>query len=939
MAHPGHPFPAYYGTPRSEENFDDDNDDMRYQFGRGVATSTVMKNSGNIGSAAVQDRPLQAPAVKTNSNTNTSKRIPESNNFYEEYLRERQRRQIPLGVGASSNAGSNGSNSSGSSGSSSFSGGGMYSSSGMPVAPAPSQIQPLSKTPSPDYSSGPNGGNTGIFTPSAPHLPVTTATSSAPPTPSQQDIGRRPDFSPYHSNIQRPSLSQPISSTQLSSPSSSIDTITATTDASAVANNRELIMSKLDTLAKQQHDWYDRLTKVEVKVDRQAQDHEDRTRRLLEEFRMKNEQTTQSFLKTVTKDIQGMQTTLSSVVNDQKQLQQQQATTSKRMTELETSQDTKLTELESKLEAKLSKLQEEQSVKLQGVKDDMAKKHQQEIDAVKLAVHDDQKAQADRLVAFEKAQVERLTAFEEIQQERTQDQLERTVVGMMQQQEHEHHQMMIDMEMGMDTGMGMEREQQDRRRMQGPPPPRREQDHRRGPPPPSSSIMDQREADGPPPKKGGMLRDRLMQKGDKEQLYQSQNKKKGSGTDDDGALMATDDRNDAMDYRLRMEEEEQMMMMMEDEKRRQEEQAWRNDPLIPPPQKGPRPNKKGVGRPGRYDDDDDEQALLMRNQRMSMIDGQEDAMDFGPPLPPRGGPAARENLLIVDDDVVDNMIGQALNNYRPFQGDDLLAKNPFGNDGPMPMAGKGATGGGIPPPSARNGLSGIADARRNGELASGIKGAASSSSGGGGFHGRGAADTLGGPSSKGGVLRDPVSSERSTADNKKERDGIVGRNQRGSRNDFAPVPPPSASTAANKNRIGGPSIDDRLEHFLRETTKSGPQDHFNKEMESLLMEKYRPMYDWLTPNNALFLRNVLVTFMEHKGCQVEMDLKNATEQAAYEWEELLNILAFELYRLTGEEPKIVSEGSNKWGIYDESGKSAPIGRRREKNNFAVSRQP
>jgi hypothetical protein len=924
-AHPGHPFPAYYGTPRPE---DDADDDMRYQFGRAVGTSTAMTSSAR---AAVQERPPEAPSINANANTNqppSNRRVSETNNFYEEYLRERQRRHIPAGVGAGAVSGN---------------GAGMAAAA---PSPPPPPLQPLSRTATPDYAKGLDGGGTGIFAPPAP------GTAAAPVAPSPTAVGRRPDFSPYRSNIQRPSLAPPATSSQRSGPESNID--------AANTAGRDLILSKLDALAKQQHDWNDRMTKVEIKVDRQAQDHEARTRRLLEEFRLKNEQTTQSFLKTVTKDIQGMQTTLNSVVNDQKQLQEQQATTAKRMTELETSQIKKITDLESKHDAELIKLKEEQSKSLQEVQEDMTKKHQQETEAVKLALQEDQKAQADRLVAFEKAQVERLAAFEEIQQERTQEQLERAIVDMMQQQQQEHEQMMM---------MDMEMEQQDRRRMQGPPlPSRMGQDPRRGPSPPLPHI--QREPDGPPPKKG-MLRDRLMQKGDQEQLYQSPNKKKGSGASDESTPPGMD--KEEMDYRMRMEEQEHPMMR-DDEERRLDEQAWRKDPLIPPPPQGPRPSKKGGQNtrpgingppprpPGRYSNDDDEEAMMMRRQRMMMIDGEEDAMDFGPPLPPRGAPAAMDDLLIVDEDIVDNMIGQALNNYRPFQGDDLLAKNPFGHEGPVqvPKAGKDATGGGsfgrhydnantkkevgLHSSSAREVdaqkvRSGMIDSRRDGEPVAGSKSPASSSSDGGGFHRRydvsgssgGAVDA--GSSSKGGVMGDPSSMERAL-DKNKERAGILGRNQLG-RNAFAPVPPPPSS-ATNRN---GPSIDDRLEHFLRETKKSGQQDHFNKEMECLLLDKYRPMYEWLTPNNAVYLRNVLVTFMEHKGCQVEMDLKNATEQAAYEWEELLNILAFELYRLTGHEPRIVSEGSNKWGIYDETGHSIPNGQRRERNNFAVSRQP
>ena len=112
-----------------------------------------------------------------------------------------------------------------------------------------------------------------------------------------------------------------------------------------------------------------------------------------------------------------------------------------------------------------------------------------------------------------------------------------------------------------------------------------------------------------------------------------------------------------------------------------------------------------------------------------------------------------------------------------------------------------------------------------------------------------------------------------------------------------------------------PVVNKKLEHFLQETVKSGPKPHFDKEMESLLMVKYSPLYSWLKPANVSFLRNVLVTFLQHKGCQVEMNLKSASPKAAREWDELLNILSFELQQWTGEKPRIMEEPNNQWGIY------------------------
>jgi hypothetical protein len=116
-----------------------------------------------------------------------------------------------------------------------------------------------------------------------------------------------------------------------------------------------------------------------------------------------------------------------------------------------------------------------------------------------------------------------------------------------------------------------------------------------------------------------------------------------------------------------------------------------------------------------------------------------------------------------------------------------------------------------------------------------------------------------------------------------------------------------------------PVIDRKLQHFLQDTVDKGPRDHIDKAMDDLIMEKYQPVYPWLKPGNAQFLRSVLTTFLEHKGAQVEMDLRDASEQAAYEWDEQLHILSMELKRLTGSEPRIVPEGNNQWGIYSKAG--------------------
>jgi hypothetical protein len=136
------------------------------------------------------------------------------------------------------------------------------------------------------------------------------------------------------------------------------------------------------------------------------------------------------------------------------------------------------------------------------------------------------------------------------------------------------------------------------------------------------------------------------------------------------------------------------------------------------------------------------------------------------------------------------------------------------------------------------------------------------------------------------------------------------------------TPDVSSNTAQSRRRHDTnpppdtPNIDRKLQHFLQETVTNGPKDHFDKEMEALLLEKYRPQYPWLKTSNVQFLRSVLTTFLKHNGAQIEMDLQDASEQATYEWEELLSILKMELCRMTGVDPRIEAEGDHQWGIYN-----------------------
>ena len=172
--------------------------------------------------------------------------------------------------------------------------------------------------------------------------------------------------------------------------------------------------------------------------------------------------------------------------------------------------------------------------------------------------------------------------------------------------------------------------------------------------------------------------------------------------------------------------------------------------------------------------------------------------------------------------------------------------------------------------------------------------------------------------------------------------GKKERNNNGG-NDTAMMPPPPAGGRIHRKHgldsppKSDPIVDRKLEHFLIETMKDGPKPHFDKMMEDLLLEKYRPMFPWLKPGNVSFLRNVLITYLEHKGCQVDMDLSQSSAKATREWNQLLDVLSYELNLWTGETPKIIEEPDHQWGIYGSKNISLKTSQR-SSNSPATSQQ-
>mmetsp|Transcript_11825 Transcript_11825/g.12706 ORF Transcript_11825/g.12706 Transcript_11825/m.12706 type:complete len:317 (-) Transcript_11825:75-1025(-) len=227
--------------------------------------------------------------------------------------------------------------------------------------------------------------------------------------------------------------------------------------------------------------------------------------------------------------------------------------------------------------------------------------------------------------------------------------------------------------------------------------------------------------------------------------------------------------------------------------------------------------------------------------------------------PRRGGGGHSPNMMHADTDGEDNnnneQVRQTLGGMRAFQGDEQLPnKNLFGSN----------EGGGTGP----------------------MGGSSSSTSN----------------SKKGRRSRTTLPPDN-TSRNKKPVAPIAGGSKIHRKHGLT-TPPPS-----------NPVVERKLEHFIQETLKDGPKPHFDQEMEQLLYEKFHPLFSWLKPQNVTFLRSVLITYFNHQGCQVDMDLSEASPKARREWDQLLDILSYELQHWTGEIPKIIEEPNHQWGIY------------------------
>ncbi len=641
-----------------------------------------------------------------------------------------------------------------------------------------------------------------------------------------------------------------------------------------IGNPSQELVGRLDQVLNKQREFEVRLDKVDEKIDRTTQENIQRTQSMLNEFREDNKKTQETFMNRINSEVHGMKSTMDKVLQEQRELQQKQAN--------QTASFANLEKARAEQSEKLLTLEKTASIRAQNIErntNQEAKNQAQRLEALErnaVAGGGQQmgggnsfqleQQQNERMAAFEQAQLERMAAFEDSQRQELENALR---LHRESSQQHQNNNMN-----GGSNNMNNHGYQEQAR-------------------------MDDTER---------QLQERLEQaQNRKEELLQqlremqqqeemNMNNGNGrSGYEDPhssrGGLSAPPP---PPPYANALDEQQQFRSpgspssRFEDEEDEEEEQPQRRSMLRDRLGKASGEElyggngRRGAVRIDNFDDENDfndrmdnrrrgmdsEEDRQMQHERMMRRDPVSPPVEMGPRSQQRGrhspgSPAGRYDPRrggpsddMMEDELAygisrDSSMHETLGNMRSFKGDEQLPNKSLFDD-------SGAMGGASDMGMGRRG------SQQQGRRA---------------------------PARQGDRDMRQQRSPQQRSGPKQYRAGL------------SESPPPN------------PLVDKKLEHFLKETLKEGPKPHFDKEMESLLMIKYSPLFSWLKPANVSFLRNVIVTYLQHKGCQVEMDLKNASPKAAREWDELLNILSFELKQRTGEDPRIMEEPNNQWGIY------------------------
>ena len=651
------------------------------------------------------------------------------------------------------------------------------------------------------------------------------------------------------------------------------------------ASSGELV-GRLDQVLNKQREFEIRLDKVDERIDRTTQENIERTQSMLNEFREDNKKTQETFLNRINSEVHGMKSTMDKVLTEQRELKQKQ--------ENQTANFANLEKARSEQAEKLLTLEKTTSIRAQNLErntNQSATNQSQRLDALERNAvagggqqgggnkdfHLEQQ-QNERMAAFEQSQLERMAAFEETQRH----QLENTL--RQHREASQQHRNAGNVNGGPNNANTVNNSEFQEERTQ----------------------MDETE--------------RQLQV----RLEEAQSRK------------------EELLHQLReMQQQEDMHMNNGNDRGSYEDpHSTREGPSSPQQKQSPpgSPSRfNGEKQRGEFDgsrqhppqfedekDEGDEQPRRnMLRDRLGKASGEE---LYKPSGSGRRGAGPMENFDDENDfenSMDDRMMDMDPEEERRMQHERMMRRDPVSPPvamGPGSQQGRNRQRPGSP--------AGRYDPRRGGpsndmmedELAYGISKETE-------VH-----KTLSNMRSFKGDEQLP---NKSLFDDSGAMGGAMGMGQRGSQQKGRRVPakqadrgtrqqhePPQQRSGPKQRRVGlsdspppNPVVDKKIEHFLKETLQSGPQPHFDKEMESLLMIKYSPLFSWLKPANVSFLRNVLVTYLQHKGCQVEMDLKSASPKAAREWDDLLNILSFELEQRTGEAPRIMEEPNNQWGIY------------------------
>jgi hypothetical protein len=664
------------------------------------------------------------------------------------------------------------------------------------------------------------------------------------------------------------------------------------------------LVGRLDQVLNKQREFEIRLDKVDERIDRTTLENIERTQSMLNEFREDNKKTQETFLNRVNSEVHGMKSTMDKVLTEQRELKQKQ--------ENQTANFANLEKARSEQAEKLLTLEKTTSIRAQNLErntNQSATNQSQRLDALErnAVVGGGQQGggsndfqleqqQNERMAAFEQSQLERMAAFEETQRQK----LENTLREHREASQQHQNTGIVNGGANNANTVNNSEFQQERTQMEK-----------------TERQLQERLEEAQHRKEELLHQLREMQR--QEEMNINNGNGRGSYEDPHSTRGGPSSPPPPPPYANPLDQKQQF-------------QQKQSPPGSPSRFDGEQQRGDFDGsrqHPPQFEDEEEEEEEQPRRNmlrdRLGKASGEE---LYKPSGTGRRGAGPMENFddeNDFDNSMDDRMIGMDPEEERRMQHERMMRRDPVSPPvamGPGSQEGRNRQRPGSPAGRYDPRRGGPSDDMMEDELAYGISKETE-------VH-----KTLSNMRSFKGDEQLP---NQSLFGDSGAMGGAMGMGQRGSQQKGRRVPakqadrgmqqqqqnqPPQQRSGPKQRRVGlsespppNPVVDKKIEHFLKETLKSGPQPHFDKEMESLLMIKYSPLFSWLKPANVSFLRNVLVTYLQHKGCQVEMDLKSASPKAAREWDDLLNVLSFELEQRTGEEPRIMEEPNNQWGIY------------------------